>query len=61
MACVTVVQDGMIVEATQRRLMVKDSVVHLGMPKTHELDLEEAAYRDNGKANETHTRLSLKV
>lgn len=43
MACVTLASDGMVIEPTQKRLMVKDSVVHLGMPKSSELDIAEAA------------------
>lgn len=48
MACVTLGFDGMVIEPTQRRLMVKDSVVHLGMPKEAQFDLANAARRDRG-------------
>lgn len=48
MACVTMGCDGMVIEPTQQRLMIKDSVVHLGMPKESEFDLAGAAYRDTG-------------
>lgn len=43
MACVTLAVDGMVIEPTQKRLMVKDSVVHLGMPKSSELDITDPA------------------
>ncbi len=46
MACITLCGDGMVIEPIQQRLMIKDSVVHLGMPKESQLDLASAAYRD---------------
>ena len=46
MACVTLASDGMVIEPTQQRLMIKDSVVHLGMPRESEFDLGDAAYVD---------------
>ena len=42
MACVTLGSDGMVIEPTQQRLMIKDCVVHLGMPKESEFDLMNA-------------------
>lgn len=48
MACVTLARDDMVVEPTQQRLMIKDSVVHLGMPRQSEFDLAKAAHRDCG-------------
>lgn len=41
-ACVVEIQDGMIIEPTNLRLLVKDSVVHLGMPTESEFDIERA-------------------
>jgi succinate dehydrogenase/fumarate reductase-like Fe-S protein len=51
MACVTLATDGMVLEPTQQRLVVKDTVVHLGMPKQLALDVSDAAYRDAATAN----------
>ena len=45
MACVTPVSDGMLITPTKMQLLVKDTVVHLGMPRECELDLGEAAFR----------------
>lgn len=45
MACVVPVADGMVIECTKSELLVKDTVVHLGMPKISELDLADARYR----------------
>lgn len=44
-ACVIEAYDGMVVEPTNLRLLIKDSVVHLGMPPESDLDLSDAAYR----------------
>lgn len=45
MACVTPVSDGMVITPTKMQLLVKDTVVHLGMPRECEFDLAEAAFR----------------
>ena len=45
MACVVPVADGMVIEPTKIDLLVKDTVVHLGMPKTSEFDIADARYR----------------
>jgi succinate dehydrogenase/fumarate reductase-like Fe-S protein len=45
MACVTSVVDGMVITPTKLQLLVKDTVVHLGMPRECEFDLGEAALR----------------
>lgn len=47
MACVTLAFDGMVIEPTQQRLLIKDTVVHLGMPKNSELDIADAEYRSS--------------
>lgn len=52
MACVTLAYDGIVIEPTNRRLLVKDSVVHLGMPRESEFDLSGAAYRAGGAGEE---------
>lgn len=41
-ACVVEIQDGMMIEPTNLRLLIKDSVVHLGMPPESEFDIERA-------------------
>lgn len=41
-ACVVEIKDGMMIEPTNLRLLVKDSVVHLGMPRESEFDIERA-------------------
>ncbi|TAK83171.1 MAG: hypothetical protein EPO20_18895 [Betaproteobacteria bacterium] len=41
-ACVVEIQDGMIIEPTNLRLLIKDSVVHLGMPTESEFDIGRA-------------------
>jgi succinate dehydrogenase/fumarate reductase-like Fe-S protein len=46
MACVIPVADGMVIEPTKAQLLIKDTVVHLGMPNDRELSLSEAAYRE---------------
>lgn len=46
-ACVVIARDGMVVEPTSDRLLIKDSVCHLGMPAESEFDLAGAAYRSN--------------
>jgi succinate dehydrogenase/fumarate reductase-like Fe-S protein len=45
MACVTPISDGMVIEPTKIQLLVKDTVVHLGMPRESEFNLSEAALR----------------
>ncbi len=45
MACVVPIADGMVIEPTKIQLLVKDTVVHLGMPKGSEFDIVEANYR----------------
>lgn len=45
MACVVPVSDGMVITPTKMQLLVKDTVVHLGMPQECELDLADAAFR----------------
>jgi succinate dehydrogenase/fumarate reductase-like Fe-S protein len=45
MACVTPVRDGMVITPTKLQLLVKDTVVHLGMPRGCEFDLGQAAFR----------------
>jgi succinate dehydrogenase/fumarate reductase-like Fe-S protein len=47
-ACVVEVRDGMVIEPTTPRLMIKDSVVHLGMPRESEIDAGEAFARTDG-------------
>lgn len=42
-ACVVPVRDGMTIEPTNLRLLIKDSVVHLGMPPESEYPIGEAA------------------
>lgn len=44
-ACVVQAYDGMLVEPTNLRLLIKDSVVHLGMPTECEYDITGAAFR----------------
>ena len=44
-ACVVEARDGMVIEPTTPRLMIKDSVVHLGMPRESEVDVNEAFAR----------------
>ena len=45
MACVTPARDGMVITPTKLQLLVKDTVVHLGMPRECEFDLGEAVVR----------------
>lgn len=45
MACVVPIADGMVIEPTKIELLVKDTVVHLGMPKNNEFDIANARYR----------------
>jgi succinate dehydrogenase/fumarate reductase-like Fe-S protein len=45
MACVVPVCDGMVITPTKVQLLVKDTVVHLGMPRESEFDLSGAALR----------------
>jgi succinate dehydrogenase/fumarate reductase-like Fe-S protein len=46
MACVTPIADGMVIEPTKIQLLVKDTVVHLGMLENSEYSLSEAAFRE---------------
>lgn len=46
-ACVVLAQDGIAIEPTNERLLIKDSVVHLGMPSESELDMSLATYRSS--------------
>jgi succinate dehydrogenase/fumarate reductase-like Fe-S protein len=53
MACVIPTTDGMVIEPTKVQLLIKDTVVHLGMPLDSELSLCEAVYRQqNPSENE---------
>jgi len=45
MACVTLARDGIVIEPTNLRLLIKDTVVHLGMPRESEFDLAGAIFR----------------
>jgi succinate dehydrogenase/fumarate reductase-like Fe-S protein len=45
MACVIPAFDRMVIEPTKIQLLVKDTVVHLGMPRDSEFNLSEAAFR----------------
>jgi succinate dehydrogenase/fumarate reductase-like Fe-S protein len=51
MACVTSIADGMVIEPTKVQLLVKDTVVHLGMPADSEYSLSEAAFREPNLQN----------
>ena len=55
-ACVVLAEGGMVIEPTNPRLQIKDTVVHLGMPKESEWDLAEAAYRADGTLAEKNGR-----
>jgi succinate dehydrogenase/fumarate reductase-like Fe-S protein len=44
-ACVVEARDGMVIEPTALRLMIKDSVAHLGMPRESEIGTEEVFCR----------------
>jgi succinate dehydrogenase/fumarate reductase-like Fe-S protein len=46
MACVTPIAEGMVIEPTKLQLLVKDTVVHLGMPPDSEYSTAEAAFRE---------------
>jgi succinate dehydrogenase/fumarate reductase-like Fe-S protein len=46
-ACVVHAYDGIVIEPTNDRLLIKDSVCHLGMPAESEFDLAEVEYRSN--------------
>ena len=43
-ACVVPAKDGMVLEPVKQSLLVKDTVVHLGMPRTSEYALFDAAH-----------------
>ncbi len=45
MACVIPAYDGIVIEPANTRLLIKDTVIHLGMPPKHECDPSAAAYR----------------
>lgn len=51
-ACVVEIADGMVIEPTNTRLMIKDSVVHLGMPSESEFNLSQAAFRCGAQPGE---------
>ena len=42
-ACVVPARDGMVLEPVKQSLLIKDTVVHLGMPRTSEFPLVDAA------------------
>lgn len=44
-ACVVLAYDGIVIEPTNERLLIKDTVVHLGMPRESGLDISQAVYR----------------
>lgn len=44
-ACVVPARDGMVLEPVKQSLLIKDTVVHLGMPRTSEYALVDAAHR----------------
>ena len=44
-ACVIPAYDGIVIEPANTRLLIKDSVIHLGMPPKHAFDPRRAAYR----------------
>lgn len=52
MACITLAYDGIVIEPTNQRLLIKDTVVHLGMPRESEFDISAAAYCTGGAAQE---------
>lgn len=52
MACITLAYDGIVIEPTNQRLLIKDTVVHLGMPRESEFDISAAAYCTGGAAEE---------
>ena len=43
-ACVVPARDGMVLEPVKQSLLIKDTVVHLGMPRTSEYALLDAAH-----------------
>lgn len=51
-ACVVLAYDGIVIEPTNERLLIKDTVVHLGMPQESEFDVSQAAYRSNRRLSE---------
>jgi succinate dehydrogenase/fumarate reductase-like Fe-S protein len=51
MACITLAYDGIVIEPTNQRLLIKDTVVHLGMPRESEFDISGAAYCTSGPAD----------
>lgn len=44
-ACVIPAYDGIVIEPANTRLIVKDSVIHLGMPRKSEFNPGNSAYR----------------
>lgn len=42
-ACVTLATDGMVIEPIRTELLVKDTVVHLGVPREHVFPLDGAS------------------
>ena len=54
-ACVIPAYDGIVIEQANTRLIIKDSVIHLGMPRKFELDPGESAFRAPGSdENDLH-------
>jgi succinate dehydrogenase/fumarate reductase-like Fe-S protein len=46
-ACVVPAYDGIVIERANERLLIKDTVIHLGMPQECEFDLAQASYTSN--------------
>jgi succinate dehydrogenase/fumarate reductase-like Fe-S protein len=44
-ACVILAYDGIVIEPANTRLIIKDSVIHLGMPRKYEFDPRNSAFR----------------
>ena len=44
-ACVIPAYDGIVIEQANTKLIIKDSVIHLGMPRKFELDPRNATFR----------------
>lgn len=44
-ACVIPAYDGIVIEPANVRLIIKDSVIHLGMPQECEFDPRDSAFR----------------
>ena len=56
-ACVVPARDGMVLEPVKQSLLIKDTVVHLGMPRTSEYPLLDAAQhlQPSGKPGSSET------